>query len=235
MDISKRLKTIAGMAEKDSVVCDVGTDHGYLAIYLVDRKLAKKVIAMDVAKGPLSKAQANIALYHCEDRIETRLSDGLDKLMPNEASTVIMAGMGGILITSLLEKGKEVMDSVRELIVSPHTDAELVRRYLLQNGYAIVQEKMVVEEGKYYIILKAVHGRESYEKIWEYRYGRLLLESENPVLKEYLEKELGKCERLKNDLEEIQTENSLKRRKELEEEIYIIKEGLKYYEMQGSH
>lgn len=232
MEISKRLRTIADMVTPNSVVCDVGTDHGYLAIYLIEQGICEKVIAMDVAEGPLSKAQTNIAQYHFEDQIETRLSDGLDELHPFEASTVVMAGMGGILITGLLEKGKAVLDTVRELIVSPHTDIELTRRYLLRNGFAIAKERMLVEDGKYYIIMKAYHGKQSYDTLSEYRYGSGLLKERNPVLKEYLEKELVKNESLYGNLKTISTENSEKRRMELEEEIQCIKEGLMYYEMQ---
>lgn len=235
MEISKRLQTIAGMVTKGGTACDVGTDHGYLAIYLVEQGISKKVIAMDVAKGPLSKAKENIALYHYEDWIETRLSDGLEKLNKGEASTVIMAGMGGILITSLLEKGKEILKCVDELILSPHTDVELVRRYLLGNDYSIQEEAMLTEDGKYYIIIRAVHGSQSYEKMCEYRYGKELLTNTNPVLKDYMEKELSKLKVLLENLTDISTENARKRQMELEEEIQCIKEGLEYYEVQRNN
>lgn len=231
MEISNRLRTIAEMVTKGHTACDVGTDHGYLAIYLIEQEISDRVIAMDVAKGPLSKAQANIALYHYEDRIETRLSDGLEKLKADEASTVIMAGMGGILIKNLLEKGREILKSVDEIILSPHTDVELVRRYLLENGYAIQEESMLLEEGKYYIIMKAVWGTQKYEKECEYRYGKELLAKHSPVLREYLEKELVKLSRLHENLVDVSTENSIRRRTELEEEIQCIREGLEYYEM----
>ena len=235
MEISKRLQAIAGMVQPGGTACDVGTDHGYLAIYLIEQNISNTVIAMDVAKGPLSKAQTNIALAHLENRIETRLSDGLDKLKAGEAQTVIMAGMGGILITGLLEKGRKILDTVEELILSPHTDIELVRRYLLNHGYAIQEETMLLEEGKYYIIMKAVHGRQKYEKACDYRYGQRLLLKQNPVLREYMEKELDKLEKICESLSDISTENSEKRLMELEEEMQCIKEGLKYYEVQGNH
>ena len=235
MEISRRLQTIAGMVTKGNTACDVGTDHGYLAIYLVEQGICETVIAMDVAKGPLSKAKENIALYHYEDRIKTRLSDGLEKLEKGEAKTVIMAGMGGILITGLIEKGKEILKDVDELILSPHTDVELVRRYLLENEYSIQDETMLTEDGKYYIVMKAVHGAQSYEKSCEYRYGSKLLIGKNPVLKEYMEKELSKLKALYGNLEDISTENAKKRKLELEEEIQCIKEGLEYYEVQRNN
>lgn len=231
MEISKRLKTIAGMVSRNSVACDVGTDHGYLAIYLIENKISQKVIAMDVAKGPLSKAEANIKAHRYEDVIETRLSNGLDKLNEGEADTVIMAGMGGILINSLLERGKELLENVNELILSPHTDIELVRKYLLGNGYRIIEEKMLIDEGKYYVIMKAARGNEKYPKLLHYRYGKLLLEAKDETLEKYMKQELDKLYKLQENLKKSDSENARNRIKELDEEIQCILEGLKYYEM----
>ncbi len=231
MEISRRLETIAGMVTRDFTVCDVGTDHGYLAIYLVEQGISPKVIAMDVAKGPLSKAQANVGAYGYEDVIETRLSDGVEKLLQGEAQTVIMAGMGGILINRLLENGRKTLESVHELILSPHTDVCLVRKYLLQNGYIIADEQMMTEEGKYYVMIKAEHGAEPEYSQCEYNFGKHLLLKQNLVLKEFLLKELDKLQLIKNSLDDVATENARKRKSELEEEIRLVKEGLGYYEM----
>lgn len=231
MEISNRLKEIAGMVTGGNVVCDVGTDHAYLAIYLIKNGTVPRVIAMDVAKGPLSKAECNIKAQGLCDRIETRLSDGVDKLMSGEAQTVIMAGMGGILICDLLARGREVLSAADELILSPHTDAELVRRYLCENGYCIKEEKMLLEEGKFYIIIRAVHGEAEPLTECEYRYGKQLLQSRSSILREYLQREQLKLEKLSGSLQGIFTENAVKRRKELMEEIQYIKEGLAYYGM----
>lgn len=231
MEISNRLKTIAGMVSHNSVACDVGTDHGYLAIYLVKHGICKKVIAMDVAKGPLSKAQNNIRAYNCDAFVETRLSDGLEKLNPGEADAVIMAGMGGILINTLLEKGVEVLENVNELILSPHTDVELVRRHLLGNGYLIEEEKMLVDEEKYYVVMKAVHGQDSSYDTCQYRYGKLLLQNKDSVLKDFLQLELKKMSMIRTKIQETNTESANKRKAELEQEIQCVLKGLKYYEV----
>ncbi len=231
MELSDRLKEIAGMVTGGNVVCDVGTDHAYLAIYLIANKTAPRVIAMDVAKGPLSKAEHNIREYGLENQIETRLSDGVDKLKPHEAQTVIMAGMGGILICDLLSRGKEVLSTVDELILSPHTDAELVRKYLQENGYYIKEEQMLLEEGKYYIIMRVIHGEMEELTLCEYRYGKNLLQSRNHILLEYLQKEYLKFVKLFENLQGVSTANAIRRRKELMEEIQCVKEGLAYYGM----
>lgn len=231
MELSNRLKEIAGMVTKGNVVCDVGTDHAYLAIYLAENRISPHVIAMDVAKGPLSKAEHNISSHGLCDVVETRLSDGVDKLREGEAQTVIMAGMGGILICQLLSKGQEVLASASELILSPHTDAELVRRYLSQHGYCIEQEKMIVEEGKYYIMLRCVHGKVEGMSDCEYRFGRNLLKRKEPVLCGYLQKEYQKLKTLYENLGGVSTEHAVMRRKALMEEIECVKEGLRYYGM----
>lgn len=231
MDISRRLETIAGMVSRDFTVCDVGTDHGYLAIYLIEQGISPRVIAMDVAKGPLSKAQANVGAYGYEDVIETRLSDGVQMLSEGEAQTVIMAGMGGILINRLLENGRKVLNSVHELILSPHTDVCLVRKYLLKNGYTITDEQMMIEESKYYVMIKAEHGVEPAYSECEYNYGKILLQRKNQVLNQYLHKELEKLLLIKENISDVATANAAKRKSELEEEIRLVKEGLGYYEM----
>lgn len=231
MEISNRLKEIAGMVTVGNVVCDVGTDHAYLAIYLIENKTAPRVIAMDVAKGPLSKAEHNIREYGLDNQIETRLSDGVDRLKAHEAQTVIMAGMGGILICDLLSRGKEVLSTVDELILSPHTDAELVRKYLQADGYYIKEEQMLLEEGKYYIIMRVVHGEMEELTLCEYRYGKKLLQSRNHILLEYLQKEYLKFVKLFENLQGVSTANAVRRRKELMEEIQCVKEGLDYYGM----
>lgn len=231
MEISNRLKEIAGMVTKGNIACDVGTDHAYLAIYLIKNRICPRVIAMDAAKGPLFKAERNIEKYGLCNRIETRLSDGVDKLNPDEAQTVIMAGMGGILICELLSKGERVLSLVSELILSPHTDAELVRRYLSEHGYCIKQEKMLLEEGKYYIILRAAAGETKPLSRCEYRYGKTLLENKDNILREYLMKEYQKLVKIYESLLNISTEHAVRRRKELADEIQCVKEGLQYYDM----
>lgn len=231
MELSNRLKEIAGMVTKGNVVCDVGTDHAYLAIYLIENEISPHVIAMDVAQGPLLKAERNISARGLCGAVETRLSDGVDKLLAGEAQTVVMAGMGGILICELLSKGEKVLASADELVLSPHTDVELVRGYLSRHGYRISQEKMLVEEGKYYIILRCLPGEPDVLSDCERRYGKYLLERKDPVLRRYLQKEYQKLQTLYENLEGVCTERAAKRRKELTEEIDCVKEGVQYYGM----
>ena len=152
--LSKRLLTVANMVTKGSVVADIGTDHGYLPIYLVQNNISEHVIAMDVNKGPLNKALLNIGQLHLENKIDIRLSDGLDNLEKDEANTVTICGMGGKLIAKILECGKNKISQDIELILSPQSEIQLFREYLLQNGYRIVKEDMIIDDGKFYVIIK---------------------------------------------------------------------------------
>lgn len=198
MEMSARLKLIAGFVTEGYVVADIGTDHGYIPIWLIKADRIPRAIAMDIGKGPLERAQENIKQYGYEDRIETRLSDGLKELRENEADSVVIAGMGGPLIVSLLEAGKTALNTVKELILSPHTDIYLVRHYLIENGYDIVREEMVYDMGKYYTVMKAVHTEDKRVKSlydrdkYNYIYGRLLLMERSSVFMDFIKNEKDK-------------------------------------------
>ena len=164
MILSNRMEAVVNMVSPQSfVIADIGCDHAYVSIALVERKLAQKVIAMDVRKGPLEIAKKNVTAYAMTDEIELRLSDGLDKILPGEADVIVIAGMGGLLIRDILERGKKILDvdgKRPELILQPQSDLAEVRIFLQENAYDIQQEKMLIEEGKYYTIIKAVPKRD---------------------------------------------------------------------------
>ena len=112
------------------VVADIGCDHGFVPIYLVKQLISPKAIAMDIGKGPLQRAAGHIQESGLEDRIETRLSNGMEQLKIGEVDTVILSGIGGPLMIQILEAGKEVVQSLKELVLSPQSEVEEVRRYL---------------------------------------------------------------------------------------------------------
>lgn len=231
MDLSVRLSEIASMVTPGGVVADVGTDHGYLSIYLAQTGQAVHVIAMDVAKGPLSTAVSNIRKAGLCEKIETRLSDGLEKLKYNEADTVVMAGMGGNLMIRLLSDGRKVLESVKELILSPQSEIELVRIFLMENSYIIEEEKMLTEDSKTYVIMRVCHGSMDYTRRCELKYGRKLLESRNPVLYENMLKEKEILLNIRKSLEGKNTESVRVRLTELDNDLECINEGMEYYEV----
>ena len=235
MELSKRLYAVAGLVTEGASVADIGTDHGYVPIYLVERGIASKVIALDVNQGPLNRARMHIVGHGLGDRIETRLSDGLAMIRPGEVDTVIASGMGGPLTIRILQEGKEVADQLNALILQPQSEICRVRRFLTENGYRIEQEDMVLEDGKYYPVMRVVHGtKEPYEE-WEYLYGKRLLEARHPVLLEFLKWELHIKESILEQLAgRSGSESARERAKEICREREWIQKALAQYETGGT-
>ena len=188
--ISNRLTTAAALVTQGYTLADVGTDHGYIPIYLLQQKKIPAAIAMDINEGPLERAKEHIALYGLQAYIQTRLSDGVAALKPGEVEAVLIAGMGGGLVMHILKNGEKVCQSAKELILQPQSEIENVREFLREEGYAILAEDMVLEDGKFYPMMKVQYQGENVEELkLSDLYGGLLLQNRHPVLKTFLEKE----------------------------------------------
>ncbi len=133
---------------------DVGCDHGYVSIYLVEKGIADSAIAMDVRPGPLSMARSNISAAGLSDSVTTRLSDGLSELKPGEADALVIAGMGGKLMISILEKKDLRALGIRAAVLQPQSDIDEFRQYIRDKGYEIEDERIVLEDGKYYFPMR---------------------------------------------------------------------------------
>ena len=158
MELSKRLQAVADLVTPGLKVADIGTDHGYIPIWLMEHKKASFAVAMDINKGPLEKARENIRLHGLTSYIETRLSDGMKNLKAGEAESVVIAGMGGGLVMKILEDVKGKSLGIREWILQPQSEIQKVRTYLRESGYCIVAEDMVLDEGKFYPMIKVIKG-----------------------------------------------------------------------------
>ena len=213
LKLSKRLLTTAKMLTPGLSVADIGCDHAYTSLYLVQNNIASKVIAMDINEGPLNMARENIRLHHMEDVIETRLSNGAMELKQGEVEAFLISGMGGPLICNILQNRLDLLPTVKELILQPQSEVFEVRHFLHDHGFAIVAEDMVLDEGKYYVIIKARPGAQSYSNEYQYIYGAELMKSENPVWIEYMTKERNKMEKVLSTLPD--TEKAMARRQEL--------------------
>lgn len=210
VNLSKRMEAVVNMVSPQSfTIADVGCDHAYVSIALVNKGIAKKMIAMDVRTGPLDIARRNVAEAGFADIIDIRLGDGLEKLQPGEADAIIIAGMGGLLMKGILERGMDILTCEEKrpvLVLQPQSDLKEVRIFLLSHAYHIVCESMLVEDGKYYTIIKAEPDEQSLalnEKLTcdkkqemsevytdvEFVYGRYNLVNRNEILHEYLQKE----------------------------------------------
>ena len=220
------------MVENDSVVADIGTDHAYIPIYLVEQGVCKKAIAMDVNPGPLERAREHILASGLSEQIVTRLSDGLAKLSENEADTYVIAGMGGPLMVSILARRMDLLQKGKTLVLQPQSEIGEVREFLIHNHYKIIQEEMFYDMEKTYVAMKAIKSKESitYTKT-QYIFGKLLLENLNPVLFEYLQKQKEVYEKLVIKLKDNITKQTMLRKVECEQMLVYINEALKYYEM----
>lgn len=221
MKLSKRLQTIADFVKKGAVVADIGTDHAHIPIYLIKNNIISKAYACDINAGPLEKAKENINYYGVKN-IELRLSNGLEKLKTDEADTFIIAGMGGELITYILDRGQGFLDKKNTFILSPHTKIEEVRNYLLRKGLKILKEDMCIDEGKFYTVMevKCTENKEMYSEA-ELLYGKYLIENKNPVLLRFLKKEEEKYLSILSN-----TGLNEDRKKELRHRLDIIKETM---------
>lgn len=203
--LSDRLLLVADWVKPKSVVADIGTDHAYLPIYLSLQGVCSKAIALDVRKKPLERAKENIYQFNVFDRVEIRLSDGMDKLLPMEADVVTICGMGGKLMMDILERGRKKVDSTTQLLLSPQSELRLFRIFLYENGIQILRENMIKEDNQYYVLMdcrwdtiekkQKKTNSQSYSDMEEmnFRYGEYLLKSKNSILKELLERDRTVC------------------------------------------
>lgn len=236
VELSARMQALVDMVSKGRVVCDIGCDHGFVSIYLVQQNIAPKVYAMDVRTGPLERAKEHVQEYGLETYIETRLSDGLGALKTGEADCMICAGMGGPLMMHILSEGREKARAMSELILQPQSEIPAFREFLRKEGYKVVEENMIYEDGKYYPMMKVIPvtteevqtDPSSEEYILMNMYGELLLKQKHSVLKQYLEFLKNNFEELLEHLEAQGGERAAKRMTEVKTELGMIQRAQAY-------
>ena len=228
LKISERLATVASLIPKGAHLVDVGTDHGYVPIWLLQKQHIVSAIAMDVNKGPLARARENRDKYGFTDVMDLRLSNGLEKLKPGEGDSVLIAGMGGPLMIRILEEGRKNASSIQTWVLQPQSEIPSVRRYLHEHDFKIVEEIMLKDDGKYYMAMKAVPGHEEPWNELEYLFGKDLLLNQHPVLKEFVEKEMRLYENIVQQLiRSEQTESE--RYREVVQYLNDLKQAMTYY------
>ena len=256
MQLSLRLSAIADLVTEGNRLVDVGCDHGYLPVYLIQQKKIPSAIAMDVRKGPLSRAQEHIRQYGLEEYIQTRLSDGLEGLKAGEGDTLVIAGMGGPLMERILTDGRSVRNSFSELILQPQSDIPHFRRFIQSEGWEITEEKMVEEDGKFYPMMRVVPGENVHSSLklnvdsenlhadegaempenpaaytLEEAFGKYLLQEKNQVLYRYLQRESRIRSQILEQLEAAPKAEAVTARiLEVKEEAQLIAAALEEYE-----
>lgn len=229
MNLSKRLTAVASLITQGNSIADIGTDHGYIPIYMAQNGLTKMAFAMDVNEGPLERARDNISRYCVGDIVTTRLSDGLAGLNEGEADSIVIAGMGGLLTIRIIASHMSVAKSAKELILSPHSDVNLVRKFLADNNFCICDEQMVLEDEKFYFILKVTVGNMTIASEEEALFGKILLDRRDATLLLYLQKEESKRLQILDKMCKSGSQNEA-RIAELKKELVIIREAISRYE-----
>ncbi|MBR3576810.1 MAG: SAM-dependent methyltransferase [Clostridia bacterium] len=189
MNLTPRLSAVADLAGKSLSLADIGTDHAYIPIYLMQKGLISTAVAADINEGPLERADKNIRKAGLSDKITLRLSDGLDNIKDNEAETVVIAGMGGEIISHMLEKPKPL--GIKKMVLQPMTDIPLVRRKLHENGMIITAERLAAEKDKIYTVIACEYGTGQVFSDEDYIVSPFI--KDDPIFAEYINKQLGIC------------------------------------------
>ena len=186
LPISKRLLCCASMVQSGARVADIGTDHGYLGIYLLQSGAARHVIACDLRKDPLENARRNAKLFGVDGEMELRLSDGLEKILPDEVDTVVMAGMGGDLIQKILSQCPWRKREELQLILQPQSAGNGLRRWMCEDGFEIQREEPV-QDGHFLYTVMAIRQGEPAPLTPGTEYASpALLASGSPLVGNYL-------------------------------------------------
>ena len=197
MKLSGRLAAAASLIPKHTVIADIGTDHGYIPVYMCQEGRCPKAIAADIVPGPLQAAVTHVRQSGLADRIDCRLGDGLTCIRPGEADGAVICGMGGPLMVRILQASPGVWQEMDFLVLQPQSDSGAVRQYLYEAGWHIEAEEMLVEDGRLYEMMRAVPGREAMPAPWLCDIGPVNWQRKHPLLVRKIESLIGKKEHIR--------------------------------------
>ena len=195
LELTARLQAVAELVPPNAALADIGTDHAYLPTWLLLRGSVRRAIAADINRGPLDRAKSTACQYGCADRMDFRLCDGLAQIGPEEADTIVIAGMGGETIAGILQAAPWTKDARYTLILQPMSAQNDLRRWLSHQGYGIEKEVLVREGDKLYNIIAARFGNPQPMTLAEEWAGRQSREEAQPLRGEYLSSLLEKTRR----------------------------------------
>ena len=226
MELSKRLMKIASYVEPCKAIADIGTDHGYIPIYLVKSNICEKAIASDINKGPIEKATTNVRFEGLSKDIKCLLGPGLKPIRKGEVNGVILAGMGGNLTRDILVEDIEKVKLYDFLILQPAQNPEVLREYLYNNNFEVINEDLIFDEGKFYELFKVKYSDDAKKMNIKdnlfYEISPLLLENKNELVDNYIK---SKIERYENIITYIKEDTSLAKEKKdaLREKVNKLK------------
>ena len=221
--LTPRLQCIADMVPEGVRIADIGTDHAYIPIYLIKKGIASYAIASDLRPGPVARAVENVQRYGLMDSIDIRLGDGLEAIKRDEVDVIIVAGMGGILITEILDASKSLLSNIKRLILQPMIAQKEVRMWLLEHNFAIIDEELVAEGHKIYNVIVAEPGEQKFEKEIYYSIGKKLIEKRDPLLVQWINKSINTMKKIVMQLEDNHSDDSRMQMEEYKKKIWEYK------------
>ncbi|WP_150284077.1 tRNA (adenine(22)-N(1))-methyltransferase TrmK [Rummeliibacillus sp. TYF-LIM-RU47] len=226
--LSKRLQTVASFVPEKAVVADIGSDHAYLPCYLVLQGVIHRAIAGEVVKGPYESACNEVRKEQLQESIAVRFADGLQAIEKEDGVTAItIAGMGGPLIASILEKDAERLQGVERLILQPNIHAIAIREWAMANGWKIINEEILKEDEKIYEVLVLERGEETLNTV-QLLLGPVLYKEKNAVFKEKWQHEINQWLQVLEALKQAEPTTAIaKKERELQQKIELVKEVLK--------
>jgi tRNA (adenine22-N1)-methyltransferase len=221
--LSNRLAAVASFVEKGATIADIGSDHAYLPCFLVSTSQVKRAIAGEVAKGPFDSAVRNVRREGLQEAVTVRLANGLFAIEEqDEVDTVTIAGMGGPLITSILEDGKKHLQGVNRIIAQPNIYAKVIREWAVSNGWKIIDEHILKEDGKIYEIIVLEKGIAHYDEL-ELTVGPFLIAGKSDVFLEKWERESAEWKRVLQSLENADETDAIQlKKKQLITQIELV-------------
>ncbi|OPJ57055.1 tRNA (adenine(22)-N(1))-methyltransferase [Alkalithermobacter paradoxus] len=230
MKLSERLQKIASLVTSNSTIADIGTDHGYIPIYLLRNNIINFAIAADINKGPLENAKKEVKANALQDKVDLRLGSGLKVIKKGEVEEVIIAGMGGVLISDIIRDSIEVAKSLNKMILQPMQSSSNLRKYLIDNGFSILDEVLVKEEFRIYeiIVAKYTGNQEFIEDEIYYEIGKKLIENKDPLLLELIDKRINEYKRVLHKIEGLSGDEIENKKVECMNKINKFEEMKKY-------
>ena len=262
MELSKRLQAVADLLDCHEEIADIGCDHGFVSIYLVESRKASRCLAMDVNRGPLERAGEHVIEKRLSTYIETRLSDGAKEIrfvrdeqgnVRLEVQAALIAGMGGKLMIQIIKDSLDKFQSMEEFVLQPQSEIAKVREFVRQIGYHIEKEDMILEDGKFYPMMKVTKGEKRLNQSTDFpdwlmakleanewkvsevqelfdEYGECLLREKHSILLQYLQKEKELYQGILKKLQQMDTVKSELRQQEIKEKLKVTDMGLEWFE-----
>ena len=224
--LSERLRTVASFVRENTMLADIGSDHAYLPCFLVHEGVISKAIAGEVVKGPFESAQKQVISEALQDNIEVRFGNGLEVISDEDnVQTITIAGMGGPLIASILESGKEKLSKVDTLILQPNVHAKAIREWAIQEQWKIEKEVILEEHDKIYEILVLTKGHMKLTE-QELLVGPILSKEKSSVYRKKWTNELNEWQRIVDELNKISGSEVHQKKQAIESKIALVKETL---------